>query len=111
MGWFFCDRDLRHERGKEKNLKAQQQHCLDQNTKKILDAQIKITNIYNRKTANENLSNYKKERNFDVNLFRKTKNEYFQNLNIRDLSDNKKVSKTIKPYFRNTESNLNIFFP
>ena len=40
-----------------------------------------------------------------MNLLRKTKADYFQNLNIRDLSDNRKFWKTIKPYF--TKKGLN----
>ena len=34
-----------------------------------------------------------------MNLLRKTKTDYFQNLNIRNLSNNRKFWKTIKPYF------------
>ena len=34
-------------------------------------------------------------------LLRKTKTEYFKNLNVKDLSDNRKFWKTIKPYFSN----------
>ena len=49
----------------------------------------------------------KKQRNFCVNLLRKTKAEYFQNLNIRDFSDNRKLWKTIKSYFTNKELNSN----
>ena len=60
----------------------------------------KLKNIYNRKGTDDSLVNFKKQQNFCVNVLRKTKNDYFQNLNIRDLSDNKKFWKTIKPYFR-----------
>ena len=49
----------------------------------------------------------KKQRNFCVNLLLKTKKDYFQNLNIRDLSDNKKFWKTVKPYFTNKALNSN----
>ena len=42
-----------------------------------------------------------------MNLLRKTKAEYFQNLNTRDFSDNRKLWKTIKPYFTNKELNSN----
>ena len=31
-------------------------------------------------------------------LLGRTKKDYFQNLNVKDLSDNKKFCKTIKPY-------------
>ena len=48
-----------------------------------------------------------KKKNFFVNLLRKTKTDYFQNLNIQNLSDNGKFWKTIKQYFRNEELNSN----
>ena len=38
---------------------------------------------------------------------KKKKKDYFQNLNIRDLSDNRKFWKTIKPYFTNKGLNSN----
>ena len=40
-------------------------------------------------------------------LLRRTKKEYFQNLNVKDLSDNKKFWKIIKPYFSNKGLNSN----
>ena len=42
-----------------------------------------------------------------MKLIRKTKEDYFQNSNIRDLSDNRKFWKTIKPYFTNKGLNSN----
>ena len=51
-------------------------------------------NIYNKK-ANEDWDKYKIQRNFCVNLLRNTKKDYFQKLNIKDLSDNKKLWKII----------------
>ena len=65
----------------------------------------KFKNIYNKKQTNDNWTNYKKQRNLCVKLLRKTKADYFQNLNIRDLSDNRKFWKTIKQYF--TSKGLN----
>ena len=40
-------------------------------------------------------------------LLQRTKKEYFQNLNVKHLSDNKKILKTIKPYFSNKRLNSN----
>ena len=34
-----------------------------------------------------------------MNLPHKTRTDYFQNLNIQDLSDNRKFWRTVKPYF------------
>ena len=58
----------------------------------------KLKNIYNKKRTNDNWANYKKQRNFCVNLLRKTKTDYFQNLNIRDLlteNSGKQSSRTL----------------
>ena len=40
-------------------------------------------------------------------LLRKTKTEYFKNLNVKDLSDNRKFWKIMKPYFSNKGLNSN----
>ena len=41
------------------------------------------------------------------NALRKTKTEYFQKLNVKDLSDNRKFWKTVKPFFSNKGLNSN----
>ena len=65
----------------------------------------RLKNIYIRKRNDKNLENYKKQRNFCYDLLRKTKTEYFKNLKVEDLSDNRKFWKTIKPYFSNKSLN------
>ena len=61
----------------------------------------RLKNIYISITEMiKNWKNYKKQRNFCVDLLGKTKTEYFKNLNVKDLSDNRKFWKTIKPYFK-----------
>ena len=50
----------------------------------------KLKNIYHNYRKEDNWANYKKQINFCVNLLRKTKTEYFQKLNVKDLSDNRK---------------------
>ena len=59
----------------------------------------KLKNIYNKKRTDVNWANYKKQWNLFVILLWRTKKEYFQNLSVKDLSDNKKFWKIIKPYF------------
>ena len=67
----------------------------------------KLNNIFHKTRAKEYWSNYKKQRNFCVNLLCNTKKDYFQKLNIKDLTDNKKFWKTIKPFFSNKGLNSN----
>ena len=49
------------------------------------------------------MENYRKQINFCVDPLHKTKTEYFKNLNAKDLFDNRKFWKTIKPYFSNKD--------
>ena len=50
----------------------------------------KLKDTFHKTRAKEDWNNYKKQRNFCVNLLCNTKKDYFQNLNIKDLADNKK---------------------
>ena len=43
---------------------------------------------------------YKKQRNHCVALLRKAKKYYYEHLNGKLITDNKKVWKTVKPFFR-----------
>ena len=65
----------------------------------------KLKNINNKYRTEDNWANYKKQSNFCVNFLRKTKTEYFQKLNVKDLSDNRKFWKTIKSFFSNKSLN------
>ena len=67
----------------------------------------RLKKIYIRKRNVKNWENFKKKRNFCVDLLRKTKTEYFKNLNVKDLSDNSRFWKTIKPFFSNKGLNSN----
>ena len=55
----------------------------------------KLKNIYNKTRTNEDWDNYKKQRNFCVNLLCNFKKDYLQKLNIKNLIDNKKLWKII----------------
>ena len=59
----------------------------------------KFKNFYNKYRAENNWVNHEKQRNFCVSPLRKTKDEYFQKLNVKGLSGNRKFWKTIKPFF------------
>ena len=67
----------------------------------------KLKSIYHDNRTEDNWANYKKQRNSYVNFLYKTKTEYFQKLNVKDLSDNRKFWKTIKPFFSSRGLNSN----
>ena len=67
--------------------------------RKAIMVRSKLKNKYNKNRTEENWDSYKKQRNFCVSLLRKTKKDYFNNLNIKNITDSKAFWKTIKPYF------------
>ena len=92
---------LNHAPIKKKILRFNNSLFMTKTLRKAIIHRSKLKTIYNKKRTNDYWANYKKQRNFCVTLLGKTKTDYFQNLNIRDLSDNRKFWKTIKPYFTN----------
>ena len=52
-----------------------------------------------------NWCNYKRQRNHCLSILRKTKKEYFNSLNIKQVSDNKPFWKSVKPFFSDKGSN------
>ena len=61
----------------------------------------KLRNVYLKHRSEENRLAYKKQRNVCVTLLRKEKADYFDNLNLKLVRDNKMFWKTISPYFAN----------
>ena len=55
----------------------------------------RLKNVSNKNTTPKTSDTYKNsQRNFCVNLLRKTNNQHFENINIKDIND-KKLWKTI----------------
>ena len=67
--------------------------------RKAIMTRSRLKSIYLKNQNTTNWNNYKSQRNFCTNLLRKTKRDYFRNLNMRELNDNKKFWKRIKPFF------------
>ena len=52
-----------------------------------------------------NCCNHRRQRNYYLSILRKTKKEYFNSLNIKQVSDNKLFWKSVKPFFNDKGSN------
>ena len=61
----------------------------------------KLRNDYLKHRSEENRLAYKKQRNFCVTLLRKKKADYFNNLDLNLVRDNKILWKANSPYFVN----------
>ena len=84
---------------KFKFVRANDGPFMSKGLRKAIMLRSKLRNNLNKsKTQQANLA-YKKQRNLCTSFLRKTKREYFANLNPSLISDNKKFWKTIKPLF------------
>ena len=63
----------------------------------------RFKNIYNKQPSYDNWDKYKKQRNFCVEFLRKTKQDYFNNIDIKCVSDT-------KPHFSKKGLNSNKLF-
>ena len=61
----------------------------------------KLRNKFLKQKRTETRSAYNKQRNICVSILRKAKRSYFENLDIKNLSDNRKFWGTVKPLFSN----------
>ena len=57
--------------------------------RKTIMKRSQLKNMYNKNRNYEKWYLYKKQRSFCVSLLRKTKRNYFKNLKIQDITDNK----------------------
>ena len=58
----------------------------------------KLRNDFLKNKSEESRVKYTKQRNYCVSLLRKTKKDYYSNLNVRDICDNKTFWSTVKPF-------------
>ena len=66
-----------------------------------------LKNKFIKSRNNEVLSNYKNQRNFFIDLLKKSKQNYFVQLDMKHLNDSRKFSKIIKPLFSDKGMNSN----
>ena len=58
-----------------------------------------LRNIYCKDRTADNLKAFKKQRNKCVNLLRQAKKDYYMDLDINDLTDNRNFWRSVKPLF------------
>ena len=70
----------------------------EQNPFKAIMHRARFRNKYLRNKTDENKRNYTKQRNYCVSLVRKSEREYYSNLDVKNITDNKTFWKTVKPF-------------
>ena len=77
--------------------------------RKEIMARTRLLNKYWKDNSARNLFAYKRQRNFCVKLLRKSKKNFYNNLNVKRITDKRKFCQTIKPNC--TDKTLKISVP
>ena len=83
---------------KKRHVRHNQAPFMNKQLSKAIMKRSKLRNEFLRKTSKESKLAYNKQRNFCVNLLKKTKRDYFENLNPKSTIDNKNFWVKVKPY-------------
>ena len=89
---------------KKKILRHNNNAFMTKELRKEIMLPSKLRNKFNKEGNHINWCNYKRQRNHCFNILRKTKKEYFNSLNIKQVSDNKLFWKSVKPFLNDKGS-------
>ena len=95
----FIEQLDKHAPLKEKSIRANNQPFMNKTINKAIMNRSRLKNRFLKSPTNINEHNYKKHRNYVVNLIRREKKKYFASIDPNKISDVKKIWKTIKPLF------------
>ena len=94
---------------KKKYTRVNQASFLTKEINKEIMTRPRLRNKFLRCRSDENKKAYNEQRNRCVKLVRSAKKAYYSNLNIKDVNDNKKFWKIVKPlFFEKVNKNENI---
>ena len=82
---------------KTKMARANNAPYMNKTLSKAIMTRSRLKNKYHNNPKYVNKSKYRQQRNYCVNLTRRVKGEYYSNLDIKNITDNKRFWDTIKP--------------
>ena len=89
----------KHAPMKLKYVRANNAPFMNKTLSKAIMNRSRLRNKFLKNPNDINKTIYSKHRNYCVNLLRKEKRKYYNNINLKLLTDNKQFWKTIKPFF------------
>ena len=90
---------------KRKILRHNNNAFMAKELRKKIMSRSKLKNKFNKERNYINWCSYKRQRNRCLSILCKTNKEYFNSLNIKQVSDNKLFWKSVKPFFSDKGSN------
>ena len=96
----------KHAPVKQRTIRGNNSYFMNRNLSKAFMDRSRLKNKFNQNPSLLNKTAFKKQRNFCVNLLSREKKKYYNNLDMKVFTDNKKFWRSIKPLF----SDKNIIF-
>ena len=84
---------------KQKLIRNNNEPFMTKTLRKAIMKRSKLRNKFNKERNIENWSEYRRQRNLCSNLLKESKKRHFNNLNVKDVTENKQFWRTIKPFF------------
>ena len=84
---------------KKRKIRYNHQVFMSKTLRKAIMKRSKLRNTFHKKRSSENWQNYKRQRNICSNILRSTKRTFFEALNINEITNKRKFSKTVKPFY------------
>ena len=88
----------KHAPMKMKSVRANQAPYMTKALRKAIMTRSSLKNKLYKNFTHENNRAFKKQRNFCSRLYKKERKKYYENLNVKNITDNKLFWKTVKPF-------------
>ena len=89
---------------KKRHIRANDSPFMNRTLHKAFMRRTKLNNKYNKNRTAENWDAFRRQRNLCVKLSRKAKRDFYNQIDISAVTDNKKFWKTVKPFISNKSS-------
>ena len=93
-----------HAPQKKKTIRGNNAPFMNKTLSKAFMHRSKLRNSFNKNPTEENWGLFKKQRNFCVNLLKKEKKKYYNNLDLNIFEDSKNFWQSVKPLFSDKEN-------
>ena len=97
----FLDTFEKHAPLNKRNVRANKVPYITKTLRKAIMTRSRLQNKYRKLKTDECLQSFKRQRNFCNRLYKRERRKFFSNLNLKNITDNKKFWKNIKPFFPN----------
>ena len=95
----------KHAPKKKKLQRANHKPYVTKAMRKAIMKRSELATKYRTRPTEENKKAFKKQRNFCNRLYKKERQKYYENLDLRKINDNKKFWSTVKPLMSNKGPN------